>query len=113
MPYSISGDTGGTFTDVVVADDGGNFTIGKALTTRDRIFVGIRGALEEAARSLETGFAELIRDSKLLIYGTTSATNAIVTRNTAKTAFLTTGGFGDTLLLREGGKTGPHDFSQS
>ena len=46
MPYSISVDTGGTFTDVVVSNDAGDFTIGKALTTKDRIFVGIRAAGE-------------------------------------------------------------------
>ena len=39
------------------------------------------------------------------------ATNAIVTRKIAKTAFLTTKGFPDVLVLREGGKFDPHEFS--
>ena len=51
--WRISVDTGGTFTDVVVADDQGGFTIGKAPTTPDRIFVGLKGALEAAANSME------------------------------------------------------------
>ena len=37
MPFTISVDTGGTFTDVIVSDKKGAMTIGKALTTRDRI----------------------------------------------------------------------------
>ena len=36
----------------------------------------------------------------MVIYGTTRATNAIVTRSTAKTAFLVTKGFRDTLVLQ-------------
>src|SRR5205085_1717129 len=43
----------------------------------------------------------------------TRATNAIVTRKTAKTAFLTTEGFPDVLVLKEGGKFDPHDFTQA
>ena len=48
----------------------------------------------------------------MFIYGTTRATNAIVTNNVAKTAFLTTAGFPDVLVLREGGKFKPHDFTR-
>ena len=47
----------------------------------------------------------------MLIYGTTRATNAVVTKTTAKTAFLTTRGFRDILVLKEGGKYDPHDYS--
>src|SRR6202035_5087332 len=43
-------------------------------------------------------------------YGTTRATNAILTGGTARTAFLTTEGHPDTLVLREGGKLNPFDF---
>lgn len=110
--WRISVDTGGTFTDVVVADDQGGFTIGKAPTTPDRIFVGLKGALEAAANSLELSLADILGRAELFIYGTTRATNAIVTGNIAKTAFLTTAGFPDILVLREGGKFDPHDFSK-
>ena len=110
--WRISVDTGGTFTDVVVADDKGGFTIGKAPTTPDRIFVGLKGALEAAASSLDLSLADILGRAELFIYGTTRATNAIVTGNIAKTAFLTTAGFPDVLVLREGGKFDPHDFSK-
>ena len=50
-----------------------------------------------------TAFAQLV---------TLVATNAIVTRTVAKTAFVTTMGFPDTLVLKEGGKVNPHDFTK-
>ncbi|MEQ8349261.1 MAG: hydantoinase/oxoprolinase family protein [Sneathiellaceae bacterium] len=112
MTYRISVDTGGTFTDVVVSDAAGTFTIGKALTTPDRIFAGMQEAIGAAAGELGMTVDALLAQTELLIYGTTRATNAIVTKRVAKTAFLTTEGFPDTLLLKEGGKFSPHDFSQ-
>ncbi len=110
--WRISVDTGGTFTDVVVADDQGRFTIGKSLTTPERIYNGVRGALEAAAGSLKLTLADMLARSDLFTYGTTRATNAIVTGNVARTAFLTTAGFPDVLVLREGGKFNPHEFLQ-
>lgn len=110
--WRISVDTGGTFTDVVVADDAGRFTIGKALTTPDRIFNGLRAALVSACDALGLPLADVLARTGLFIYGTTRATNAIVTGNVARTAFLTTEGFPDVLVLREGGKFNPHDYSR-
>jgi N-methylhydantoinase A len=110
--WRISVDTGGTFTDVVIADDQGRFTIGKALTTPARIYRGLEAALIAAAESLGLELAEVLARSEIFIYGTTRATNAIVTGTIAKTAFLTTTGFPDVLVLREGGKFNPHDFSK-
>ncbi len=112
MGFKISVDTGGTFTDVVVSDARGELTIGKALTTPARIFDGMRGAIASAAEQRGISFADLLAGTDLLIYGTTRATNAIVTKRVAKTAFLTTSGFPDTLVLKEGGKFRPHDFSR-
>ena len=109
--WRISVDTGGTFTDVVIADDTGKFTLGKALTTKQRIFVGLKKALESAATQLNLPLETVLGKTDLFVYGTTHATNAIVTGNIGKTAFLTTKGFPDILVLREGGKFNPHDFS--
>lgn len=111
MRYKISVDTGGTFTDVVVQADDGRVVIGKSPTTPDRIFDGMRGALSDAANQLETELGPLLGEAGLLVYGTTRSTNAIVQGRVAKTAFLTTAGFPDILVTREGGKFGPHDFS--
>lgn len=110
MPYRISVDTGGTFTDVVVTDGNGRFTIGKALTDRQRAFASIKAGLDVAAEELAVATADLIAGASMLIYGTTRATNAIVERKIARTAFLTTYGFPDILLLKEGGKAEPHNL---
>lgn len=108
MGYRISVDTGGTFTDVVVSRDDRELFISKALTTPGRAFDGIRGALEELCADHFGGTVEeLLSEAEDFTYGTTRATNAIVEEKTARTAFFTTEGFPDTLLLREGGKKDP------
>jgi N-methylhydantoinase A len=111
MSFRIAVDTGGTFTDVVVAhDDGGELWAGKAPTTPDRVFDGIAEALSYGAQSHSLTLDSLLGDTTVFIYGTTRATNAILTGDTARTAFLTTEGHPDTLVLREGGKLNPFDF---
>ena len=112
MAYRISVDTGGTFTDIVVSSGGRILFIEKALTTPERIFKGMRAAMEFAAERLDLTLAGLLADTELLIYGTTRSTNAIVEKKTAKTALLVTEGFPDILLYREGGKAKPHDSSR-
>jgi N-methylhydantoinase A len=111
MGYRISVDTGGTFTDIVVMDRAGQLHLGKALTTPERIFRGMAEAIGVVAEALGIAVPDLLRQTDILIYGTTRATNAVVTKRTARTAFLTTQGFRDTLVLKEGGKHGPHDYS--
>ena len=93
MAYRIAIDTGGTFTDLVLADERGGLVLGKSPTTYERIFVGIEGALKMAAEQAGPSVADVLRNTDLVIYGTTHATNAIIERNTARTAFLVTEGF--------------------
>ena len=112
MGYQVSADTGGTFIDVVVQDPAGRQVIGKSLTTHDRVFRGLSSAVEVAASQLDMSAKDLLADTDLFIYGTTRATNAIVTRNIAKTALITTAGFEDVLVLKEGGKQDGYDFTK-
>ncbi|MBT3401978.1 MAG: hydantoinase/oxoprolinase family protein, partial [Rhodospirillaceae bacterium] len=111
MGYRISVDTGGTFTDMVLLDPDGKFHVGKSLTTPERISEGMFSALDVVAEAVGKSTQDLLAETDLLIYGTTRATNAIVTKQTARTAFLTTTGFRDILVFKEGGKHGPHDYS--
>jgi N-methylhydantoinase A len=109
--FRIAVDTGGTFSDVVVSDnDGGELWVGKAPTTPERVFDGIAEALAYGADSHALTLESLLAETSVFIYGTTRATNAIITGATARTAFLTTEGHPDTLVLREGGKLNPFDF---
>jgi len=113
MPYRISVDTGGTFTDVVVTDEHGRFTVGKALTDKRRAFASIEAGLAVAAEELGLDVSGLLAESAMFVYGTTRGTNGIVERKTARTAFLTTQGFPDILLLKEGGKAEPHNLQMT
>ncbi len=107
MGYRIAVDTGGTFTDVVVADEAGQLTVGKALTTAERTFEGFSGALANAGDIAGVPYERLLAETEMLIYGTTRSTNSIIESKVAKTALLTTEGFPDTLLYRHGGKREP------
>ncbi|AGS26563.1 hydantoinase A/oxoprolinase protein (plasmid) [Rhizobium etli] len=111
MSYRIAVDTGGTFTDVVVADPRHNLTVNKALTDHSRVFNGIKEALAVTAAGLGVSLDDLLSETSIFIYATTRATNAIIEGKTARTAFLTTRGFKDTLVLREGGRPNAYDFS--
>jgi N-methylhydantoinase A len=51
MGYRIAIDTGGTFTDLVLADEQGNMYLGKAPTTFERIFSGSSEVLAGRGRS--------------------------------------------------------------
>ncbi|WP_067477723.1 hydantoinase/oxoprolinase family protein [Nocardia amamiensis] len=107
--YHIAVDTGGTFTDVVVGSSDGTMTVGKALTTYDRVFTGFAASVRRAAESIDRTIEEVLRGADVIVYGTTHATNAVLTGKVAKTALLVTEGFADTLLLREGGRRDPFD----
>jgi N-methylhydantoinase A len=107
--YRIAVDTGGTFTDVVVGCSTGGIAMGKALTTYDRVFTGFEAAVRRAAESVGWSGDDVLRNAEVIVYGTTHATNAVLTGKTAKTALLVTEGFADTLLLREGGRRDAFD----
>src|SRR6476661_5889161 len=107
MTYRISVDTGGTFTDIVVSDEQGRLELGKAPTTRARAYEGLREGIGQVAERLGLTVEDLLAQTEVLTYGTTRATNAIVEGKTARTAFFTTEGFPDILLVREGGKPDP------
>lgn len=111
MRYRISIDTGGTFTDAVVADATGILAIGKALTDTARNFAGVQAAIADAATQLGHDLGSLLAATDVFIYGTTRATNAIVTQRTARTAMLLTEGFPDILVYRQGGKLNPHQLN--
>ena len=107
MSYRIAVDTGGTFTDVVVADERGTLIVGKALTTPTDIFSGLSEALDNAASFMGVSMDTILKETGVLTYGTTRSTNAIITSSAAKTALLLTEGFPDTLIYRQPQSTPP------
>jgi N-methylhydantoinase A len=107
MRLRVSVDTGGTFTDVVVADEEGILHLAKAPTDVERVFQSIHDGLVQLTPNLGPTVQDLLARTDVFTFGTTRATNAIVEGRTARTAFFTTEGFPDILLLREGGKLEP------
>ncbi len=88
-------DIGGTFTDIVLDTGTGTFVSGKYLTTH--------AAPEKAVLA---GIGDLIgksgvkpEDIRLVVHGTTLATNALIERKGAKVALITTEGFRDSLEI--------------
>jgi len=86
----LAADIGGTFTDIVL-EDGAKRWSGKVLTTTHApelgVVEGIRVVLEASGLKAQ--------DIGVFIHGTTLATNALIERKGAKTAFITTEGFRD------------------
>jgi N-methylhydantoinase A len=106
----LAADTGGTFTDLVVERDDG-VRLYKSSTTPEDPARGILGAVALAAEDAGQPIAEFLAASEVFIHGTTRAINAILTNTTARTALLATRGHPDMLLLREGGRTHPFNWS--
>ena len=75
-------DTGGTFSDAVVVDPKGRFVSGKSATTPDDLAQCFFGCIEDAARKLDTGLRDLLSKTRILGFGTTAGTNALITRPT-------------------------------
>ena len=109
MAVRVAVDVGGTFTDVAM-EDAGRLDLAKAPTTAGRAFGGLSEAMAQHASRRGESVHELLTKTELLVYATTRSTNAIHAKGAARTAFITTKGFGDTLVLREGGKSNPFDF---
>lgn len=86
----LAADIGGTFTDIVL-ERGTERWSGKVLTTTAApelgVIEGIRQVLDKAGIPA--------KDVGVFIHGTTLATNALIERKGAKTAFITTEGFRD------------------
>jgi N-methylhydantoinase A len=104
-------DTGGTFTDLVVTDEHGALGMFKASTVPGDPAAGVIDSLRVAAKHSGEDLAAYLARGEMLVHGTTHAINAIVTGNTARTAFLTTAGHPDTLVFREGGRMEPFNFT--
>jgi N-methylhydantoinase A len=95
-PWSVGVDIGGTFTDVVVANPStSELHHLKVPSSREDIASGVIAGLE--AMEEEVGITP--DQLRLLLHGTTVATNAIIERRLAKTALVTTLGFRDVLEI--------------
>lgn len=99
-------DIGGTFTDIALEYEGRLYTA-KVLTDYEKperaIVQGLKLAAEEA------GIAPSVISA--VVHGTTLATNALIERRGAKTAFITSEGFRDVIEMRHEGRFEQYDLA--
>lgn len=111
MRFQICIDIGGTFTDLYLWDEeereSGSI---KVATTPDDLTAGFMNAIAEAGARYGLSARELLANTTRLIHGTTISTNAMLEGEVDRTGLITTQGFRDTLVLREGGKYNPYDW---
>ena len=100
--FKIGIDVGGTFTDFVVAGQGGQPRFFKTQSTPDDPSIGVMAGLQEVAAACELSLEQLLGDTDLVIHGSTVATNTLVERKGATVGLITTDGFRDLLEMREG-----------
>jgi len=109
MSWRIGVDIGGTFTDVVVADEAqGALEVVKVPTTPRDFAQGVLDALATATRA--HGIQP--HDVSLLAHATTVVTNALLEGKGARTALLTTQGMRDVLELRRSARASLYDLFQ-
>ena len=99
-------DVGGTFTDIVLEAKGEIFST-KVLTTYESPEIGILQGIHAVIEDSGSDLSEL--DS--FIHGTTLATNALISRTGATTAFVTTKGFRDTIEMRTESRFEQYDLN--
>ena len=90
--WRVGIDVGGTFTDLFAWDEVDNRQISsKVLTTKPDRSLGVMNALKDANIKAS--------DISHLMHGTTTATNALITRDYPEVAMVTTNGFRDTIEI--------------
>lgn len=94
--WTVSIDAGGTFTDAIARNRGGEVIVAKVASTPDDPSRGLANAVVALAdQGMETSSVTV------LCHGTTVATNATLTGNLARVALVTTAGFRDVMGYRQ------------
>jgi len=109
--YVFAMDVGGTFLDAVAADESGAVTTAKVLSTHDDYGKCLREAVASIARKLGLSEREFLESCRLIVNGTTVATNVLAQLRGPRVGLLTTEGFGDTLYAARIHRWGALDLS--
>ena len=104
MSDRIGIDIGGTFTDVVLLRDNGQFIVYKEDSTPDEPLLAITKGLEGVAGAVGSDVETLLASTDILVHGQTMATNALIQRTGPAVGLLCTEGFRDILHLGKGAK---------
>lgn len=96
MTVRVGADVGGTFTDLILMDTGGDVWTYKVPSSPPAYEQAVLRALEQLIAQAEVAPQEIAQ----VAHGTTVATNAVLEHRGARTALITTQGFRDVLELR-------------
>jgi N-methylhydantoinase A len=102
MTYKIGVDVGGTFTDFLIMDEGGNPGVFKILSTPEDPSIAVMRGFGAMAEASGVDPASFLGQVEIIVHGTTVTTNAVLTGSVARTGLLTTRGFRDALQMRRG-----------
>lgn len=102
--YRLGVDAGGTFTDFVLADSGGDVRLFKSLSTPHDPTAAIASGLRLIAEDLGISERDVISECDLCINGTTVGLNALIQHKGAKVGLICTAGHEDSLEIRLGHK---------
>ena len=111
MSIRIGIDVGGTFTDFLVIYPDGRRRIHKTSSIPSNPPMAVRAGLDEIAELEGLTTEEFVAKVGLIVHGTTVTTNALLTRRGPVTGLLTTDGFRDTLVMRDGTREEAYDNS--
>ena len=86
ITYKIAIDIGGTFTDCLLIDSEGNSDVFKVLTTSSNPSSAVFSGLElmKNSQGLKS-MADFLSRVEVIVHGTTITTNAVLTKDGAKT----------------------------
>ena len=107
--WYIGVDVGGTFTDLVLANDEHQVHAFKVPSVPEDPAEGVFNALAGAASSLGSDIETILESCVLFVHGATIATNTVLEGKGAKVGLLTTEGFRDSLEIRRGYRVNPFD----
>jgi N-methylhydantoinase A len=102
--YRLGIDAGGTFTDLVLADQSGDVRLYKALSTPADPTRAIEEGMKLIADDLGESPAKIVANSDLCINGTTVGLNALIQHKGGKTGLICTAGHEDSIEIRLGHK---------
>ncbi len=115
--YRLGIDTGGTFTDFILASAGEGIRLYKTPSTPHDPPIAVREGLQQIGADLGCSVADFLRDCDLVILGTTVGVNALIEHKGARTGLFCTAGHEDSLEIRLGHKEDGHrydaDFPQA
>ncbi len=109
MSYAIGIDIGGTFTDFLLVDEATGAQVAhKSSSTPSDPSTAVLTGLREIALGLGLAPEDFAAQLRLVVHGTTVATNAVLTGRGARTGLLTTAGVRDILEMRRGVRSREH-----